>query len=142
MSFSAQARERSRPVLPLAPMVDVLFLLLIFFMTASVFREQELQIDVALPTAEMAQPPATTATQITISLTADDRIYLGPRELTLAALRRTLAELVRDFPDEVVVVRGDQASSFGLAVKVMDAAQLAGVTNVSVATVKPTEELD
>ena len=88
MSFAAQVRERSRPVLPLAPMVDVLFLLLIFFMTASVFREQELQIDVALPTAEMAQPPATTATQITISLTADDRIYLGPRELTLAALRR------------------------------------------------------
>ena len=142
MSFTAELHLRSRPVLPLAPMVDVLFLLLIFFMTAAVFREQELQIDIALPTAETAHPGDTLANQIIINLTADDGIYLGSRQMTLPILTQTLAELAEDFPDEAVVIRGDQASSFGLAVRVMDAAQKAGMSNVSVATVRSTDELE
>ena len=54
MSFATQTRERSAPVLPLAGMVDVLFLLLIFFMTASVFRDAELAVEVALPDSQSA----------------------------------------------------------------------------------------
>lgn len=141
MSFASETRARSAPVLPLSAMVDVLFLLLTFFMTASVFREQELQIGVDLPAAETAQGGQGGATQITITVTGEDRIYLGEREHTLDSLRQTLADLATQFPDEAVVIRGDKGSSFGLAVQIMDVAQRAGLRDISVATVKSVEDI-
>lgn len=133
MSFSAESRERTRPALPLSAMVDIMFLLLIFFMTASVFREQELQVPVDLAPSATAQAGTTSATQITINIDADDRIFLGPREHSLESLRRTLGELSRMYPHETVIIRGDRDSSYGLAVRVMDAATQAGLTDVRLA---------
>lgn len=140
MGFTSESRERSRPVLPLAAMVDVLFLLLIFFMTASVFREQELQIDVALPAADTAAPGEQGGTQVVISLTEDGRVFLGARELTEQELALTLAQLAQQYPDEAVVIRGDQLSKYGQAVHLMDLAKDAGFTNVTLATVKAVDE--
>ena len=141
MSFASETRQRSLPVIPLASFVDILFLLLTFFLTTSALRERELQIGVDLPAAESGETAVSAATQTIISITAEDRIYLGERELPLPSLRQTLEELAAISPDEAVVIRGDQASSFGLAVQIMDVAQQAGIRNVSVATVKSLEEI-
>ena len=134
MGFTSESRERSRPVLPLAAMVDVLFLLLIFFMTASVFREQE------LPAADTAAPGQEGGTQVVISLTEDGRVFLGAREMTEQELSLTLAQLAQQYPDEAVVIRGDQLSKYGQAVHLMDLAKDAGFTNVTLATVKAVNE--
>ena len=143
MSFVAESRLRTRPVLPLAGMVDVLFLLLIFFMTASVFREQELQIPVELPATETAQVAAPDpATRIVVTVTADGRIFLGEREVSADELKVMFRELADQFPHESVIVRGDRDSRFGLAVHVMDLAQQAGIRDVSVATIKTLDETD
>jgi biopolymer transport protein ExbD len=139
MSFATTTRERSAPVLPLAGMVDVLFLLLIFFMTASVFRDQELSMDVSLPTSETASAEAGPATQIVISIGEDDRVYLGEREVPMDNLFGILRDLQEVAPNDSVVVRGDQVSNLGTAVQVMDLAQQAGLTNVSIATIRPAE---
>jgi biopolymer transport protein ExbD len=136
MSFTAETRPRLKPTLPLAPMVDMMFLLVIFFMTASVFRDQELQIDVALPAAAQAQPGSALATRIILTVTADNRLFLGQRELTPPELLATLTELARQFPDEAVVIRGDRASQYGVAVEAMDIARQAGFTNVTLAAVE------
>ena len=130
MSFAAESRERSRPALPLSAMVDILFLLLIFFMTASAFRERELQVPVQLAPSATADAGSSSATQIIITIDADDRIFLGPREHSLDSLRQTLVELSQVYPNETVIIRGDQDSSYGLAVRVMDLATLAGLTDV------------
>lgn len=141
MSFVAETRQRSLPVLPLASLVDVLFLLLVFFLTTSALREREMQIGVQLPTAETGETAVSPATQIIISVDENDRVFLGERELTLPLLRQTLTELAKQFPDESVVVRGDRGSSFGVAVQIMDIAQQAGLRDVSVATVKSVDEI-
>ena len=141
MSFTAETRERTRPALPLAAMLDVLFLLLIFFMTASVFRQQELQVDVQLPTAETAQPGRGVADQIIITLQEDRSIYLGPRELSLPELREALTDLAASNPDQTVVIRGDQRSHLGLAVELLDIAQQAGFTEAEFAAVKSADDL-
>ena len=57
-------------------------------------------------------------------------------------MSQTLHELVENYPGEAVVIRGDQACDFGLAVKVMDVAQQAGVRDISVATVKSIKDLE
>lgn len=145
MSFSSEARERSRPLIPLASMVDIMFLLLIFFMTAAVFRDAEAQIPVTLPGAKTAAAASAggRATRIYITVTKTNRIYLGQQELTLSELGaklRQLAALDRRHGRagrEQVVVRGDHAIPWGLGIQIVDAAQQAGFTDVEVGTVKP-----
>ena len=92
MSFATPSRERTRPAVPLAAMIDVLFLLLIFFMTASVFREQDQLIDVDLPEAETATG-VPSPTQITITIDPQDQIFIGEHRYTLSELRQTLGVL-------------------------------------------------
>lgn len=140
MSFATQTRERSAPVLPLAGMVDVLFLLLIFFMTASVFRDAELSMDVTLPTSETAASAVGPAQQIVITVGEDNRVFLGERAVPIENLLPVLNQLVEVAPNDSVVVRADQNSNTGVAVRVMDLAQQAGLTQVSIATIRPAEE--
>ncbi|MEO1237339.1 MAG: biopolymer transporter ExbD [Planctomycetota bacterium] len=140
MSFATQTRERSAPVLPLAGMVDVLFLLLIFFMTASVFRDAELSMDVSLPSSETAASAVGPANQIVITVDAENRVFLGEREVPIDGLRSLLEDLVAVAPNDSAVVRADQGADWGVGVRVMDLAQQAGLTQVQAATVRPAEE--
>ena len=139
MSFTTSTRARGGPALPLAGMVDVLFLLLIFFMTTSVFREQDQQIAVTLPATD-AGAAATVATQIVITITADDRMYIGEKHYPPRQLRRTLKQLAVQFPNESVVIRGDRGSRLDTAVGVMDIAHAANLTDVSIGTRQPATE--
>ena len=137
MGFASESRERARPVIPLAGMVDVLFLLLIFFMTASTLRDQELQMDVALPGSENSQLAANIdAMQTVVTIDKLNQIYLGERAVTMQQLRDVLTQIAKDYPDETLVVRGDRDSSYGIAIEIMDVAQAMGIKDVRAAEVK------
>lgn len=138
MSFAAESRERVRPVLPLAGMVDVLFLLLIFFMTASLYREQETSLPINIPAAESGEASGP-GTPIIVNIQSEmvrepdesgaiverrtDRYLVGGRERTLGELRSVLAELHEADPDEVLVIRADEEAATGALVAVMDLAR-------------------
>lgn len=141
MSFASETRQRSMPVLPLAAFVDILFLLLAFLLTTSAMRERELQIGVDLPSADTGEGAVSPALQTIVTISTEDRLFLGDQELAMPQLRQKLKDLAAAQASDSVVVRGDQGSSFGLAVQVMDAAQQAGIRDVSVATVKSVEEI-
>ncbi|QQE12936.1 biopolymer transporter ExbD [Planctomycetota bacterium] len=137
MGFASESRERARPVIPLAGMVDVLFLLLIFFMTASTLRDQELQMDVTLPGSENPKLAANIdAMQTIVTVDKLNQIYLGERAVSMEQLREVLMQIATDYPDETLVVRGDRDSSYGVAIEIMDFAQAKGIKDVRVAEVK------
>jgi biopolymer transport protein ExbD len=140
MSFSDPARYKVTPALPLTSMLDVLFLLLVFFLTASVFRDQDTQIGVSLPSASSSAQPAS-QTQIVITLTAEGRIYMGDKAYEPQALKQVLIQLASEYPDEAVVIRADQSSQTGSAVRVLDLVYSAGLRNVYIATTKQSGEL-
>lgn len=140
MSFSDSSRIRVTPALPLTSMVDILFLLLIFFLTASVFRDQDRQIDVALP-ATHSSTTGGSRTQIVITITADGQTYMGDRAYEPQALRQVLGELAKQYPDESVVIRADQNSLTGAAVRVMDIVYASGLRQVYLATTKQAQDL-
>lgn len=133
MSFSDGSRNRVSPVFPLASMVDILFLLLIFFLTASVFRDQDRQIEVSLPQADSAQQSGT-RTQIVITVNEQGSIYMGDVSYEAQALEQVLRQLASQFPDEAVVIRADENSQTGTAVRVLDMVYAAGMRNVYLAT--------
>ncbi len=136
MGFAAESRERARPVLPLAGLIDVLFLLLIFVMSTYSIREQELEIDVGLPAAETGEAGTADALKVVISFDQDGRLFLGDRSVAMEDLRGELEELASFAPDQPVIVRGDARAQYGVLLEIMDQAKLAGLNDVKLAVVR------
>jgi biopolymer transport protein ExbD len=127
-------RRRVRPAeedeVNLTPMLDVVFIMLIFFIvTASFVKEAGIDI---------TRPPAATAERkergnILIAITANDQIWIDRRQVDPRALRANIERLHAENPQGTVIILADEASKNGLLVRVMDAARLAGVPKVSLA---------
>ncbi|MGH0029838.1 MAG: ExbD/TolR family protein [Myxococcota bacterium] len=114
----------------LTPMLDVVFIMLIFFIvTASFVKEAGIDI---------SRPPAATAERkergnILVAITENDQIWIDRRQVDPRALRANIERLHAENPQGSVVIQADKGSKNGLLVQVMDAARLAGVTSVSLA---------
>jgi biopolymer transport protein ExbD len=127
-------RKRSRgedeTEINLTPMLDVTFIMLIFFIVTASFVK-EAGIDVS-------RPPAATAERkergnILVAITENDQIWIDRRQVDPRALRANIERLHAENPQGSVVIQADRNSKNGLLVQVMDAARLAGVANVSLA---------
>jgi biopolymer transport protein ExbD len=111
-------------------MLDVVFIMLIFFIvTASFVKESGFEI---------SRPSAATATKkekgnILIAITAKNTIWIDRRQVDPRALRANIERLYAENPSGSVVIQADKESRNGLLVEVMDAAKLAGVKSVSIA---------
>jgi len=117
-------------------MLDVLFLLLIFFAMTSSIRATEQLIDVDVPVARTGESEEGRVHETIVNVLNDGRIYVGASETpkTPDQLRRTLAELIASYPNERIIVRGDAEASHGRIMSVYDAARAAGVNDIRVAT--------
>ncbi len=133
-----RARLRPEPVgFQLAPMIDVIFLLLCFFMTSQLFAQWETDVPLTLPTAKTGQTPRRLPGEITLNVTADGTVIVNgvPRseEDLLAMLRR----LVAMFPGQPVVLRADKATPYEKVIRILDLCRQADVWNISFATMPP-----
>ncbi len=120
--------------LNIAPLIDMVFILLIFFLVTTSFVK-ETGVEVNRPTAATAvsQSKAT----ILIGIDATDRIFFDHREVDVRAVRANVERALAENPDGVVVVVADRASTTGTAIRVMDGCRLAGAANVSLAARLP-----
>jgi biopolymer transport protein ExbD len=131
---SARRRNRSTPELNIAPLIDMVFILLIFFLVNTSFVK-ETGIDVSRPTASTAavQNKAT----ILIAIDQSNRLFMDHREIDPRAVRANVERALAENPEGAVVVVADKASSTGVAIQVMDGCRMAGATNVSLAASVP-----
>ena len=116
----------------LTPMVDIVFLLLIFFLAATTFAEDEVEMDLKLPEAKSGQQ-GETGHPLVIQVLADGRIVLDGREVTYEGLRQKLDAVAQQGRERSVLVRGDKQAPFGLGIQVLDACRLAKLTKVDFA---------
>ncbi len=121
-------------VLNLTPMIDVVFLLLIFFMVATTFLDPEKEIEVDLPRAESGAASEEELDELVINVTSDGRILLGAEEVDDGDLRAALRTAASRDPATAVTIRGDRAARHEAIVGVMDACGSAGLFNLSVGT--------
>jgi len=126
--------ETSEATLNLAPMIDVVFLLLIFFMVATTFVEKEKEMSVDLPLADSGAAVDHPAEEIVINLTADGRILVGGVETDRDGLLETLQRAARRDAETPVTIRGDKRAYHEQVVGVMDVCRLAGLTNLGLMT--------
>jgi biopolymer transport protein ExbD len=116
----------------LTPMVDVVFLLLIFFLAATTFANEEVQLDLRLPQAKSGQS-GRPEKPLVVNVLADGRLHVDGREVSFEALRQKLQSAGERNAEQSVLVRGDQQAQFGLGVQVLDACRLAKIKKVDFA---------
>ena len=128
-------REPEAPEINLTPLIDVVFLMLVFFVVTTTFTDRE-ALEVTLPAAETGEPVQTTPVEIVIGAGGDLRIDGALVDDTAAALRRALASARADRPAAAdrLLIRADRAVSHGRVLRVMDQAGRAGFANVGIAT--------
>jgi biopolymer transport protein ExbD len=116
--------------LNLTPMLDVVFILLIFFIVTTSFVK-ETGIDVNRPSATTAEKKS--QGNILIAINANGDIWIDNREIDIRAVRANIQVLKASYPQSSVIIQSDQDASTGKLVKVMDQVRLAGVQNISIA---------
>lgn len=115
----------------LAPMLDFVLNLLIFFIITAVFTK-ELGITVSRPSAKQAQEKKEGGT-ILIAIKGDGEIWMDRRAIDVRAVRANVERAHAEKPDAAVVVVTEKDSPVGILVQVLDQARLGGVENVSIA---------
>ena len=128
-------RRRSSTVLNLTPLIDIVFLLLVFFMLTAHFIQEE-RIDIELP------PASSSATDdddqfIDVVLLPDGKLIVDGLEITEDKLTDTLRGALHAPGKRYVRLRGDRAAQFGNAVTIIDAARSAGAESLDIVTERP-----
>jgi biopolymer transport protein ExbD len=116
----------------LMPLVDVVFLLLIFFLAATTFQNEEVELNLRLSEANSGDA-GKAKKQLIISLLQDDTVTMGGRTVTMEALRQKLVAAITRNKEQAVLVRGDSSAQFGVGLQVLDACRLAKIKKVNFA---------
>ena len=132
MNFRRKSPEL--PAFQFTAMIDVVFLLLCFFITTSVFSQWEMEVDVVLPTAQSAKMPDRLPGEVIINLSRDGRISVNQQTLTREDLADRLRRLAQFFPGQSVVIRADKQTSYEQLVGIIDMCRLSDIWNISFAT--------
>jgi biopolymer transport protein ExbD len=114
----------------LTPMLDVVFIMLIFFIVTASFVK-EAGIDVNRPNASTAERKE--KGNILVAISANNQIWIDRRQVDPRALRANIERMHAENPNGAVVIQADEESKNKLLVQVMDAARQVGVKNVSIA---------
>ena len=118
----------------ITPMLDVVFIMLIFFIVTSTF-DKESGVDVTRPDAETAVK--TDALTIQIGITANNQIWFDKRLVDKRAVRANVEKGLAESPGAAVIIVADALSNTEALIDVMDQARLAGAQSISVATDEP-----
>ena len=124
------------PGIQLAPLVDVLLLLLIFFLMTWNAARNENELDVKVPKASAAKEKNAPIGDVVVNVKADGNVVVNRRTLTGPELSDLLKNLVQLNTEQAVVIRGDEAGAYKNIVGVLNICSEAGVTNVAFATAK------
>ncbi len=139
--MNLQPDDSDEPDLNLTPLIDVVFLLLIFFMVSTTFEHQS-RIQVELPEAS-AEPITPEAESLEIIVDAQGRYFIGDEQVVnsqLKTLKGAIANVLGDRTDMPVIVRADANSPHQSVVTVLDATSQLGLTRISLATTRSTSE--
>ncbi|WP_260291762.1 ExbD/TolR family protein [Sedimenticola hydrogenitrophicus] len=130
-----EPRRHSSGVLNLTPLIDIVFLLLVFFMLTAHFIEEE-RIDIRLPQASSSDP-LPDERYVTVTLAPDGRLLVDGIATDMAELAEVLRGALHSLGKQFVRLKGDRQADFGQAVQIIDAARLAGAEALDIQTEKP-----
>ncbi len=130
--------KRKPPEVQMAPLIDVIFLLLIFYAVTTQFvSDQRLKLD--LPEAKTAEEVGTGREDRppVVKVSRDGTIWIDDQEVPEAELEDRLRELVNRRPEQTVILKGDEGADYGTVVRVLDTARSVGAKSIQMSAQKP-----
>ncbi len=130
MSARRHQPERDDTELDMTPMLDIVFIMLIFFIvTASFVKESGVKVNTPQAASASQQDNA----NIFIAITPEGEVWIDKRPVDPRSVRAIIARLHADNPEGAVIIQSDTEATTGLLVDVMDQVRLAGVEGIAIA---------
>ena len=129
-----RAGAAQEPGFQIAPMIDVVFLLLCFFVTTQIFSQWETEMDVKLPTAETGRVPGRLPGEVIINILQEGNVVVNRQFLDDEALSLLLRRVVQIFPGQPVLIRADRGTAYDHVIRVLDLCRQSDIWNISFAT--------
>ncbi len=124
-------RKRRAPVINIVSLLDIVVILLIFFIATSTFKKAQPQLEINLPDSKTATTAAAAKTEpLILAVKTADQITLDDKPVTVANLAAALKAARISAPDRPIAMQADTTAPFGVVVKVLDALKAAGVKNI------------
>ena len=139
MDFKKKFQEHNAGF-QMAPMLDIIFILLIHFMAATIFAQWDNKLDIKVPTAaNAAENDIRQYGEVILNIDRDGKVFINSNEVGEEQLVEILNAIANAFKDQPCVIRPDRETSCQHLVHVLDLCRGANVWNVSIATTKPAE---
>lgn len=133
MNFQQFKRDKKESViLELTPLIDVVFLLLIFFMISTTFSDKETGINIKLPKSNIKDVVETK--EIIVSLTKNKEIFINSKKVSIKNFARVLKQTLKYSRKDNVIIRGDKYIDYGFVVKIMTMSKNSGAKILDIAT--------
>lgn len=127
----------------MAPMLDIVFILLIHFMAATIFAQWDNKLEIKVPTAaNAAENDIRQYGEVILNIDREGKVFINSNEVSDAQLKEILEAIATTFKDQPCIVRPDRDTSCQHLVHVLDLCRGANVWNVSIATAKPAASED
>ena len=124
--------EEDSFAMDMTPLIDVVFLLIIFFMVSTVFVDFSRKMDINLPTSKSSLVDETPKT-LEIQMSKDKKITLAGKNINILGLEQILKKLDVESKKQTAIIRADKVLPYGEVIEVMGILQKAGVLDISVA---------
>lgn len=136
----AKIGGRSKPEVQMSPLIDVVFLLLIFYAVTTQFVSDE-RLKLKLPEAKTAESEGMgqDETPPEVKIAADGTIWINDTIVPEEELEAQMKALVERAPDGAVILKGDRDADYGIVVKVLDTARAAGANMIQMSADRPNE---
>ncbi|MEI6071994.1 MAG: biopolymer transporter ExbD [Verrucomicrobiae bacterium] len=123
-------RKRRSPVIILVSLIDILAILLIFFIVTTTFRKDQPRLQINLPESKSADAAAGSKEPLILQVKSAEDISLNNEPVTLDSLPAALRAARGAAPDRPIAMQADREAPFGVVVKILDALKQAGIKNI------------
>ena len=129
-----QTRQLEPAAMQLAPMIDIVFLLLIFFIVTWQFSRSETEMKISVPSSQEGADPKRVLGEIIVNVRVTGEVVVEGQVMSQAQLKQKLSAIAKQHQNQPVRLRGDSKAEYQTIVEVIDTCQKAGIWNISFAT--------
>jgi len=134
--FGISENYKQKPVIQMAPLIDIIFLTLVFFMALSIFSQLESELNISVPKAKESKQAVRSPGEIIINIDKKGAITVNQRSLDYKNLENMLLKISALFPNQPVIIRADEKAYHKFVINVLDACASADIWNISFSTIK------
>ena len=131
--------QSSKPTIQMAPLIDIVFITLIFYMTLSIFYQLETELTISVPKSEQSKEVVRSPGEIIINIDKEGLVVVNQRKLQGSELETMLKRIAQLYPNQPVIIRADKKTYHESIVQVLDACAAANIWNIAFSTLKEEE---